>query len=61
MRGDIVSAGGRLAAAYLATQLATLGHGPAGANGTYFQDVAILESVGSPSFTLTAGKGTPFK
>jgi len=52
--------GGRLAASYLATQLATLGYGPAGDNGTYFQDVAILESVVSPSFTLTAGKGTPF-
>jgi Zn-dependent M28 family amino/carboxypeptidase len=53
--------GGRLAATYLATQLATLGYGPAGDNGTYFQDVAILESVVSPSFTLTVGKGTPFK
>ena len=52
--------GGRLAASYLATQLATLGYGPAGDNGTYFQDVAILESVVSPSFALTAGKGTPF-
>jgi Zn-dependent M28 family amino/carboxypeptidase len=52
--------GGRLAASYLATQLATLGYGPAGDKGTYFQDVAILESVVSPSFTLTAGKGTPF-
>ena len=52
--------GGRLAASYLATQLATLGYGPAGNDGTYFQDVAILESVVSPSFTLTAGNGTPF-
>jgi Zn-dependent M28 family amino/carboxypeptidase len=52
--------GGRLAASYLATQLATLGYGPAGDNGTYFQDVAILESVVGPSFALTAGKGPPF-
>ena len=34
----------RLAAAYLATQLATFGYGPAGDSGMYFQDVAIPES-----------------
>ena len=44
-----------------AVAIETLGYGPAGDNGTYFQDVAILESMVSPSFTLTAGKGAPFK
>jgi Zn-dependent M28 family amino/carboxypeptidase len=53
--------GGQLAAKYLATQLALLGFEPAGDNGTYFQDVAIVESLVNPSFTLTAGKGTPFR
>jgi Zn-dependent M28 family amino/carboxypeptidase len=52
--------GGRLAAAYLATQLASLGYAPAGDHGTYFQDVAIVESVVDPSFTLAAGKGPSF-
>lgn len=53
--------GGQLAAQYLAAQLALLGYEPAGGNGTYFQDVAIVESLVSPSFTLTAGPGAPFK
>jgi Zn-dependent M28 family amino/carboxypeptidase len=53
--------GGQLAAKYLAAQLALLGYEPAGDNGTYFQDVAIIESIVNPSFTLTAGKGSPFK
>ena len=53
--------GGRLAALYLATQLAVLGYAPAGDNGTYFQDVSIVESVVDPSFTLSAGNGAPFK
>ncbi|MGH9256978.1 MAG: M20/M25/M40 family metallo-hydrolase [Vicinamibacterales bacterium] len=53
--------GGQLAASYLATQLALLGYEPAGDDGTYFQDVAIVESVVSPSFTLIAGPGEPFK
>ena len=52
--------GGQLAAEYLATQLALLGYEPAAANGTYFQDVAIVESLVNPSFTLTAGPGAPF-
>ena len=53
--------GGQLAAKYLAAQLALLGYEPAGDNGTYFQDVAIVESIVNPSFTLTAGKGQAFK
>ena len=52
--------GGQLAARYLAAQLALLGYEPAGANGTYFQDVPIVESLVSPAFTLTAGQGAPF-
>jgi Zn-dependent M28 family amino/carboxypeptidase len=53
--------GGRLAASYLATQLASLGYAPAGDKGTYFQDVPIVESVVDPSFTISAGSGSPFK
>jgi Zn-dependent M28 family amino/carboxypeptidase len=53
--------GGALAARYLATQLALLGYEPAGENGTYFQHVAIVESVVDRSFTLAAGVGTPFR
>jgi Zn-dependent M28 family amino/carboxypeptidase len=53
--------GGQLAAEYLASQLAALGYEPAGDNGTYFQNVPIVESVVDPSFTLTAGQGAPFK
>ena len=53
--------GGELAAKYLAAQLALLGLEPAGDNGTWFQNVAIVESVVNPSFTLTAGPGAPFK
>lgn len=45
--------GGALAAEYLATELATLGIAPAGENGTYFQQVPIVESVVDPSFTLS--------
>ncbi|MBI4887327.1 MAG: M20/M25/M40 family metallo-hydrolase [Acidobacteria bacterium] len=52
--------GGQLAATYLAAQLAVLGYEPAGDAGTYFQDVAIVESVVNPSFTLAAGPGAPF-
>jgi Zn-dependent M28 family amino/carboxypeptidase len=53
--------GGDLAAKYLAAQLALAGFEPAGENGTYFQNVAIVESVVNPSFTLSAGPGAPFK
>ena len=52
--------GGQLAGKYLASQLALLGFEPAGDNGTYFQDVAIVESVVKPSFTLAAGDGPRF-
>src|SRR5262245_14841628 len=52
--------GGQLAAKYLASQLALLGFEPAGDNGSYFQDVAIVESVVKPSFTLAAGAGPRF-
>ena len=52
--------GGQLAANYLATQLALLGFEPAGDNGTYFQQVAIVETLVDPSFTLAAGPGSPF-
>src|SRR5690348_12424609 len=53
--------GGQLAAEYLATQLALLGYAPGGEQGTYFQNVAVVESIVDPSFTLTAGAGAPFK
>jgi Zn-dependent M28 family amino/carboxypeptidase len=53
--------GGQIAAEYLATQLRQLGYEPAGDNGTFFQDVAVVESIVDPSFTLTAGAGAPFK
>jgi len=53
--------GGDLAARYLAAQLALLGFEPGGENGTYFQQVAIVESVVDPSFTLSAGTGAPFR
>lgn len=53
--------GGDLAARYLATQLALLGFEPGGENGTYYQEVAIVESVVDRSFTLSAGSGPPFR
>ena len=53
--------GGQLAAEYLASQLAELGYEPAGGQGSYFQNVTVVESVVDPSFTLTAGAGAPFK
>jgi Zn-dependent M28 family amino/carboxypeptidase len=53
--------GGQLAAEYLASQLAAIGYEPAGDNGTYFQNVPIVESVVDPSFTLIAGPGAAFK
>jgi Zn-dependent M28 family amino/carboxypeptidase len=51
--------GGQLAAEYLATQLALLGFAPAGDAGTYFQNVAIVESVVDPSFSLAVSNGGP--
>ncbi len=45
--------GGSLAAEYLATQLAATGLEPGGENGTYFQQVPIVESVVERSFALS--------
>jgi Zn-dependent M28 family amino/carboxypeptidase len=52
--------GGALAAEYLATQLAALGVEPAGENGTYFQQVPIVESIVDRSFTLSL-PGTTYR
>ncbi|HEY6508202.1 MAG TPA: M20/M25/M40 family metallo-hydrolase [Vicinamibacterales bacterium] len=52
--------GGQLAAEYLATQLALLGFAPGAADGTYFQQVAVVESAVKPSFVLSVGDGEPF-
>ena len=51
--------GGQLAAEYLATQLALIGFAPAGDSGTHFQNVAIVESVVDPSFSLAVSNGGP--
>jgi Zn-dependent M28 family amino/carboxypeptidase len=53
--------GGDLAAQYLATQLELLGFEPGGENGSYFQQVAIVETLVDSSFTLSAGKGASFR
>lgn len=45
--------GGDLAAEYIATQLAALGVEPAGDEGTYFQQVPIIESLVDRSFTMS--------
>jgi len=45
--------GGDLAAEYIATQLAVLGVEPAGDEGTYFQQVPIIESLVDRSFTMS--------
>lgn len=45
--------GGSLAAEYLANQLAAIGIEPAGENGTYFQQVPIVESVINRDFALS--------
>ena len=45
--------GGQRAAQYIADQLKAAGVAPAGDNGTYFQDVAIVESTVDRSFTLS--------
>jgi Zn-dependent M28 family amino/carboxypeptidase len=52
--------GGQLAAQYLATQLALAGFEPGAPDGTYFQNVPIVESEVSASFTLAAGRGPAF-
>jgi hypothetical protein len=49
--------GGQLAAEYLATQLDVLNYEPGGENGSFFQNVPIVESVVDPSFTLTIPGG----
>src|SRR5437773_12393242 len=41
--------GGRLAAAYIAAQFQVLGLEPAGANGTYFQPVALIGMTPQPA------------
>src|SRR5438034_8906217 len=41
--------GGRLAAAYIAAQFQMLGLEPAGANGTYFQPVALIGMTPQPA------------
>ena len=45
--------GGDLATTYLATQLALVGLEPAGDNGTYFQQVPIVEATVDRSFSLS--------
>jgi Zn-dependent M28 family amino/carboxypeptidase len=45
--------GGQRAAQYIADQLKSMGVAPAGDNGTYFQEVPILESIVNRSFTLS--------
>jgi Zn-dependent M28 family amino/carboxypeptidase len=45
--------GGQRAANYIADQLKAVGVQPAGANGTYFQEVPIVESVVNRTFTLS--------
>jgi len=43
--------GGRLAAAYVAAQFQTLGLEPAGANGTYFQPIALVGMTPQPALS----------
>jgi Zn-dependent M28 family amino/carboxypeptidase len=51
--------GGRLAAAYIAAQFQALGLEPAGANGTYFQPVALVGMTPAPSLSWGATSGVP--
>src|SRR5262245_40652367 len=53
--------GGELAARYLATALRQLGYEPAGSDGTFFQSVPVVESLVDPAFSLSVGRGAPFK
>jgi len=53
--------GGSLAVQYLAAQLATMGIAPGGDDGTYVQDVKIVEATVDPGFTLTSSGGATFK
>ncbi|MGE3274248.1 MAG: M20/M25/M40 family metallo-hydrolase [Vicinamibacterales bacterium] len=50
--------GGELATEYLATQLALLGVRPAGDDGTYFQQVPVVESTVERTFTLSVPGNT---
>lgn len=52
--------GGDLATSYLATQLALAGIAPAGDNGTYFQQVPVVESTVDRGFSLSVA-GRTFK
>jgi Zn-dependent M28 family amino/carboxypeptidase len=52
--------GGQLTEAYLATQLATLGLEPAGDDGTFFQQVPIVESTVERTFVLSV-PGTTYR
>src|SRR2546428_1000531 len=45
--------GGRLAAEYIAAQFQALGLEPAGANGTYFQPVALVGMTPQPKLSFT--------
>jgi Zn-dependent M28 family amino/carboxypeptidase len=45
--------GGELATTYLATEMAALGVEPAGDNGTFLQQVPIVESTVDPTFSVT--------
>ena len=50
--------GGKLAEEYLATQMAALGLQPAGDNGTFFQQVPIVESTVERNFALSVPGNT---
>jgi Zn-dependent M28 family amino/carboxypeptidase len=52
--------GGKLAEEYLATQMAALGLQPAGDNGTFFQQVPIVESTVERTFALSV-PGTSYR
>src|SRR5216117_3285876 len=51
--------GGRLAAAYVAAQFQTLGLEPAGANGTYFEPVALVGMTPQPTFSWGRAGSAP--
>jgi Zn-dependent M28 family amino/carboxypeptidase len=50
--------GGRVAAEYIAAQFRALGLEPAGANGTYFQPVALVGMTAQPTFKWGKGSAT---
>jgi hypothetical protein len=51
--------GGRLAAEYIAAQFRSLGLAPAGANGSFFQPVALVGMTAQPSFAWGKTGNTP--